>query len=248
MRGFNLQPVTLNLLIINVLVYIIALVSAQSGSNLGFYLSAHYFNVPTFEPYQIVTHMFMHDLMGIRHILFNMLILVMFGNHLERIWGAKRFFIFYFASGIGALALYNIIGMIEVHQIQEALIADGYQIDVVNEGIMGDIHLYLNSFESQALLDRYESYTFSSMAGASGALFGVMAAFAILFPNTELFLFFIPFPIKAKYLIGGYILFEIYNSIYQPNDHIAHLAHVGGAIVGTAFVLYWRRFDKQNFY
>ena len=86
------------------------------------------------------------------------------------------------------------------------------------------------------------------MAGASGALFGVMAAFAILFPNTELYLFFIPFPIKAKYLIGGYILFEIYNSIYQPDDHIAHLAHVGGAIVGTAFVLYWRRFDKQNFY
>lgn len=248
MRGFNLQPVTLNLLIINILVYIIALVSAQSGSNLGSYLSAHYFNVPTFEPYQIVTHMFMHDLMGIRHILFNMLILVMFGNHLERVWGAKRFFIFYFASGIGALVLYNIIGMIEVHQIQEALIADGYQIDVVNEWIKGDMELYPNSAESQALLNRYGFYSFSSMAGASGALFGVMAAFAILFPNTELYLFFIPFPIKAKYLIGGYILFEIYNSIYQPDDHIAHLAHVGGAIVGTAFVLYWRRFDKQNFY
>ena len=155
MRGFNLQPVTLNLLIINILVYIIALVSAQSGSNLGSYLSAHYFNVPTFEPYQIVTHMFMHDLMGIRHILFNMLILVMFGNHLERVWGAKRFFIFYFASGIGALVLYNIIGMIEVHQIQEALIADGYQIDVVNEWIKGDMELYPNSAESQALLNRY---------------------------------------------------------------------------------------------
>src|SRR5690606_14310927 len=112
MRNLSLQPVTTNLLIINILVFIVAMVNFNSGGNLWFDLSAHYFNTPTFKPYQIVSHMFLHSLFGLRHILFNMLILVMFGNHLERIWGAKRFFIFYIASGIGALVLYNIIGMI----------------------------------------------------------------------------------------------------------------------------------------
>ncbi len=86
------------------------------------------------------------------------------------------------------------------------------------------------------------------MAGASGAIFGLLAGFAILFPNTQLMLLFPPIPVKAKWLIGGYLAFEIYSSIYRSNDSIAHLAHVGGAIVGIIMVLYWRKFDKSNFY
>lgn len=247
----NIPVVTKNLLIINVLVYVILMVGLNMGHDmLPFYMSAHYFNSPTFEPYQIVTHMFTHSMTDIFHIVFNMFALVMFGSFLERIWGAKRFFIFYFASGIGALILYNSIGMMEIHQLKQALIADGYNIDVVNEYIWGNnvTQLPIHSAESQGLFNQYTSMVFSSMAGASGAVFGLLAAFAFLFPNTEMMLMFIPFPIKAKYLIGGYIAYELYKSFTISTDNVAHLAHVGGAVVGILMVLYWRKRDRKNFY
>lgn len=247
----NIPVVTKNILIINVLVYIVMMVGVSMGQvMLPFYLSAHYFNAPTFEPYQIVTHMFTHSATDIFHIVFNMLLLVSFGSHLERIWGAKRYFIFYISCGIGALILYNSIGVYEIYQLQEALMAEGYNIDVVNEYLWGENinHLPVLSKDSQQLFDAYSAMVFSSMAGASGAVFGLLAAFAVLFPNTELFLMFIPFPIKAKFLIGGYLAYEIYKSFSIQTDNIAHLAHVGGAIVGILFVLYWRKKDRHNFY
>lgn len=247
----NIPIVTKNILIINILVYVIMIVAVNTGNDmLPFYLSAHYFNAPTFEPYQIVTHMFTHSLTDIFHIIFNMFLLVMFGSHLERIWGAKRYFVFYFACGIGALILYNSIGMIEIHNLKQALIADGYNIDVVNEYIWGGNvkQLPILSANSQELFNQYNEMVFSSMAGASGAIFGLLTAFAILFPNTELMLLFPPIPIKAKYLIGGYLAYEIYKSLTISNDNIAHLAHVGGAIVGIIMVLYWRKKDRHNFY
>ena len=109
-----------------------------------------------------------------------------------------------------------------------------------------DINLL--SDNSQYLLDNYFKYNYSTMLGASGALFGVLAGFALLFPNTELMLIFPPIPIKAKFLIGGYIALEIFQSIKNPHDQIAHLAHVGGAIVGIIIILIWRRTDRKNFY
>lgn len=247
----NIPPVTKNLLLINVVLYVVLLVAVQSGNTeLPFNLSAHYFNSPTFEPYQMVSHMFVHSMGDPFHIIFNMLLLVMFGGHLERVWGAKRYFIFYIACGIGALALYNTIGFIEIHKLQTLIAADGYNIDVVNEYLTGGSvkQLQVNSADSNQLIGDYSKLVFSSMAGASGAIFGLLAGFAILFPNTELMLLFPPIPIKAKWLIGGYLAFEIYSSIYVSNDSIAHLAHVGGAIVGIIMVLYWRKFDKQHFY
>lgn len=249
----NIPVVTKNLLIINVLVYVIMMVGINSGfQELPFYLSAHYFNVPTFQPYQIVSHMFTHSTTSIFHILFNMLLLVMFGSHLERIWGPKRYFIFYFACGVGALILYNSIGMIEVYKIKQALIADGYNMSVINEYLWGNggvKQLPIHSDMSQELFSDYSAMAFSSMAGASGAIFGLLAAFALLFPNTELMLLFPPIPIKAKYLIGGYLAYEIYMSFFSVRvDNIAHLAHVGGAVVGLALVLIWRKKDRQHFY
>ncbi|MBC9811521.1 rhomboid family intramembrane serine protease [Crocinitomicaceae bacterium CZZ-1] len=248
----NIPIVTKNILIINILVYVVMMVGINMGHEmLPFYLSTHYFNAPTFEPYQVVTHMFTHSATDIFHIVFNMLLLVMFGSHLERIWGAKRYFIFYFACGIGALVLYNSIGVVQIHQLKQALIADGYNIDVVNEYIWGGNvrQLPILSANSQELFNEYSEMVFSSMAGASGAIFGLLAAFAILFPNTELMLLFPPIPIKAKYLIGGYLVYEIYMSFFSTKiDNIAHLAHVGGAIVGIVFVLYWRKTDRRNFY
>lgn len=247
----NIPPVTKNLLLLNVIVFIALLVGVQMGNNsLPFYVSTHYFNSPNFEPYQIISHMFVHSMSDPFHIIFNMLLLVMFGGHLERIWGAKRYFIFYFACGIGALVLYNSIGMIEIHNLKNQLIAEGYNIDTLNyyisEQNFREITYMPNS--PKETLDQYILMCMSSMAGASGAIFGLLAGFAILFPNTQLMLLFPPIPVKAKYLIGGYLAFEIYSSIYRSGDSIAHLAHVGGAIVGIIMVLYWRKFDKQNFY
>jgi membrane associated rhomboid family serine protease len=192
----------------------------------------------------------MHSQTDFMHILFNMLLLVMFGAHLERIWGPKRFFIFYIASGLGAFFLYNSIGVWELMQLKSELFNLGYDIDVLNHKISNN---YLDQIEiiqpfHQEALQRYVELTLSNMVGASGALFGVLAGFAVLFPNTQLMLLFPPIPIKAKYLIGAYLLFEIYSSISGPNDNIAHLAHVGGAVIGIALVLYWRKTDRHNFY
>lgn len=247
----NIPPVTKNLLLLNVIIFIALLVGVQTGNeSLPFYVSTHYFNSPMFEPYQIVTHMFVHSMTDPFHIIFNMLLLVMFGGHLERIWGAKRYFIFYFASGVGALVLYNSIGMIEIYNIQKQLTSDGYNIETLNYLISSQSSepLTYHSEISKDLIESYLKLCYSSMAGASGAIFGLLAGFAILFPNTQLMLLFPPIPVKAKWLIGGYLAFEIYSSIYRSNDSIAHLAHVGGAIVGIIMVLYWRKFDKSNFY
>ncbi len=247
----NIPTVTKNILIINILVYVICIVSVQQG-NLEIYksMAAHYINTPLFRPYQIISHMFTHSVDSFFHILFNMMLLVSFGSHLERIWGPKRYFIFYIASGIGAYFLYNSIGAFQFEQISQALIADNYELAVVNEYFWGSniSQLTLKSADSQELLNSYYAIGNSSMVGASGAIFGLLASFAILFPNTQLMLLFPPIPIRAKYLIGGYLAYEVYNSITRPNDQVAHLAHVGGAIVGIILVLIWRKRDRRNFY
>lgn len=232
------------------MLYIVSMILIQNGFDLGQYLGAHYFNSALFQPYQVITHMFMHSAHSIMHILFNMLLLVMFGAHLERLWGPKRFFLFYLASGLGAFFLYNSIGVWELMELKKTLYTMEYDLDILNHKI---INGYLEEIEimqpyHRETLQRYYELTVSSMVGASGALFGVLAGFAVLFPNTQLMLLFPPIPIKAKYLIGAYLLFEIYSSISGPKDNIAHLAHVGGAIVGIALVLYWRKTDKKNFY
>lgn len=254
----NIPPITKNLLLINVTLYIVSLVLAQQGIDLFHTLSAHYINSIFFEPYQVVTHMFMHSSNSFGHILFNMFALVVFGSYLEKVWGAKRYFIVYIASGLGAYLLYNVIGAIELYQLKNELLSSnelqqlGYQNLAQFHARMVELDEIGRMFDSSALgypVGAYSDLNVASMLGASGAIFGLLAAFAILFPNTELYLLFIPFPVKAKYLIGGYVAFEVFNSIqYGSSGTVAHLAHVGGAIVGAAFVLYWRKFDTKNFY
>jgi len=179
-----------------------------------------------------------------------MLLLVMFGGHLERIWGSKRYFIFYIACGLGAIVLYNSIGMFQIYELKNALVADGYDLRILNNQLAAENFdsIQIHSFASQELLQEYINLSFSTLVGASGAVFGLLAGFAMLFPNTELMLLFPPIPIKAKYLIGGYLAFEIYSSIYRSGDQIAHLAHVGGAVVGIIIILIWRKRDRSNFY
>ena len=243
----NLPQVTKNLLLLNVTLYIVCQVLESQGTPVFDKLGSYYFNSPNFQPYQIISHMFMHSKFDLMHIFFNMLLLIMFGGHLERVWGAKRFFIFYFACGFGALLLYNAIGIYQISEMRSTIQNLGYNISDLDYNLVHNINF---SFDSAHLsvLQKYANLISTPMMGASGALFGVLAGFAMLFPNTELMLMFIPVPIKAKYLIGGYLVYEVFNSISQPQDQIAHLAHVGGAIIGITLILVWRKTDRKNFW
>lgn len=246
----NLPQVTKNLLLLNVMFFIVAIVLESKIPGISDKMGAHYFNSPLFEPYQIITYMFMHSLSNPMHIIFNMLLLVMFGGHLERVWGTKKYFIFYMSCGFGSLVLYNSIGVWQIMEIKNQLIAHGYDMTSLNNLIVNKNFnaIELRQAGDQSLVQSYINMTFSSVVGASGAIFGLLAGFGMLFPNTKLMLLFPPIPIKAKYLIGGYLAYEVYNSIFNTGDQVAHLAHVGGAIVGVIFILVWRKKDRQNFY
>lgn len=218
-------PIVLNLIIINALVFL-----AQSASGdmdqlnrVNDLFALHHYKSTEFRPYQLVTHMFMHG--GLFHLLFNMLALWMFGAMIERIWGPKRFLIFYLVCGLGA-ALAQL----------GSYTYDYWQID--------------HSALSSDLYDQYQTaLRLNCTVGASGAIMGVLAAFGYLFPNTKLFIMPIPFPVKAKWAIIGIIALDVFGGISRtPNDNIAHFAHVGGALIGFLIVLYWNKTNKQTFY
>jgi len=241
----NIPQVTKNILILNVLFFLATIVFESKDVFLINSLGAHYINSPRFEPYQIITHFFMHA--GIWHLFMNMYLFVILGSYLERLWGEKRFFIFYVASAMGAFVLYNSIGVYELMQLKKQIISLGYNLAEINEHLKtGTSFTYMS--KDSIVINHYVEMVNTPMVGASGAVFGIMAAFAILFPNTEFMIYF-AIPVKAKFLVGGYFLWELYNSIYvTPGDNVAHLAHVGGAIVGAAIILYWRKTDKKNFW
>lgn len=256
----NIPQVTKNFLIINVLLYLVMQIFLfNGGPDLTRYLSSHYVLSPLFEPYQSISHMFMHSARDFTHIFFNMFLLVIFGSHLERIWGAKRYFIFYFISGIGAFLLDNIIHGYQMIQMQEQLTNMGVSVDalhgltrVYNSTSQAELNeLFrgmVDTMESANLANQYLKLTLMNGIGASGAIFGLLAAFALLFPNTELYLMFIPVPVKAKYLIGVYVLYEAYQSFAGSADNINHIAHLGGALTGAIIVLIWRKTDRKNFF
>ncbi len=191
--------VTKNLLLLNIVFYIVTLIFGSRGIQLIPILGAHYVNSPLFEPYQIVTHFFMHDDQSFMHIFFNMFGLVMFGSLLEKIWGPKRFFIFYFACGLAAAVT----------------------------------HLVLQN---------------APAVGASGAIMGLFAAFAYLFPNTQLVIFPIPVPVKAKYAVAIMAAFDLFGGVYSAGSNIAHFAHLGGLVMGFILVLIWNKTNKKTFY
>lgn len=220
-------PVVLNLIIINTLIYFAQqvfggssiLVGGTEESNRVYDMFAlHHYKSQFFQPYQIVTHMFMHG--SFFHLLFNMLALWMFGSFIERLWGPKRFLLFYLVCGVAA-ALTQMAS---------------YAYDFANA------ERDINSM-------KYAMSQYSATVGASGAIMGVLAAYGYLFPNTQLFIMPIPFPVKAKWAIIGIIALDVFGGISQtPNDNVAHFAHVGGALVGFLIVLYWNKTNKQTFY
>lgn len=243
----NIPPITKNILIINVLLFVATFVF-QGRIDLLSVLGAYSFNSPNFQPYQVVTHFFMHA--NVMHIAFNMFGVVIFGSHLERIWGAKRFFFFYILSALGAYFLYAGISTYQTMQMKNEIIQlYGQETFSTVQQVARDFAQTGRSFHPIPPLGiEYANKILVPMIGASGALFGIMAAFALLFPNTELFLMFIPFPVKAKYLVGGYFILEVFLGFGSfQGDSVAHFAHVGGAIVGFILVKLWQR-DNTRFY
>ncbi len=221
MNSFNiLPPVIKNLLIINVLVFL----ATWAFPNLLEKIALYYISSPQFQPYQFVTHLFTHGSMG--HIFFNMFALWMFGAVLENYWGPKRFLIYYFVCGLGAALFYTAVHAFEIHQIT------GEYLPTLNELN----NSYRNFSEDQIAK---MGAIFSPTVGASGAVYGVLIAFGMLFPNTLIYIYFL-IPLKAKYLVIILIAIELYLGFAnKPADNIAHFAHLGGALFGFLLIKAW---------
>jgi len=237
-RFGNTPPVTKNLIIINVVMLVGAMLIQRFGANLNAVLGMFYFQSPLFAPWQIVTHMFMHG--GIGHIFFNMYALWIFGKTLESVWGSKRFLIYYLATGLGAAFFHQLVNYIQFAPDIAALKA-AYSVDVINNALLNEILQPGNQFYAVG------RELIRPTVGASGAVYGVLLAFGMLFPNTPLFLMFIPIPIKAKWLVIGFGVLELYLGITQSGGNIAHFAHLGGMIFGFILIRYWNKFTR-NFY
>lgn len=241
----KLTPVTKNIIILCVVVYILSYFFPY----LNQILSAYYPMSPNFRSWQIITHMFMHAPMGegigITHILFNMLTLWSFGPVLENFLGGKKYAILYFASGIGAFVLFNLFNFYEVLQLTSALQEQGVNIaDLYHKAsftYVGDMKVSATSQQGITLAKELFGVLQSPMMGASGAIFGVVAGFATLFPDAKLYMMFIPIPIKAKYLLIGAVALSIYLQLSGGMPGIAHMAHVGGALTGFLLIKYWNK-------
>lgn len=197
----------------------------SQGINFTGYLGMFPFQSEYFKPYQIVTHMFMHG--GVGHIFFNMFALWMFGAPLENVWGPKRFLTFYLITGLGAALLHQGVNAFEFYQLQQAIAEGGSN----------------GAYARQMLQFKLDIPT----VGASGAVFGILTAFGVLFANSMIYVYFL-FPVKAKYFVTVLILIELYTGfVNNPADNIAHFAHLGGALFGFILLKIWQR-DRRKFY
>lgn len=255
----QITPVVKQLLIINILFYI----GSQFVPQAYDFLALYYFDNEQFGYWQLLTHMFMHaPYPNVMHIAFNMFALYSFGSALEHFWGGKKFIFFYITCGLGAAMLQLGINYIELQQtLQPAAYlnlshAELYQIlnAPLNETeFMSTIRNVMSSGHPTAKLTedatisliRAASESRGIMVGASGAIYGLLVAFAFMFPNAELMMMFIPIPIKAKYFVPGMITLDLVlglsSSYYGNGGGIAHFAHVGGAIFGFMLMWYWRK-------
>ena len=235
----NTPPVTKNLLIINLVMFLGTMLFGRVFNiNLSGLLGLFYFQSPYFGPWQIVTHMFMHG--GITHIFFNMWALWMFGKTLESVWGGKRFLIYYLATGLGAAFFHTLVLYFQLGP-EVAELKTVYSVDHINGKLLNEIMKPGNPYYELGRALR------TPTVGASGAVYGVLLAFGMLFPNTPLFIIPIPFPIKAKWLVIGFGALELFLGVSQSGDNIAHFAHLGGMIFGFILIRYWNRFTR-NFY
>lgn len=263
--GFmGLTPIVKNLIIINVL-FFLAMMGVENitrgGTDLNDVLGLHYWGSDKFEPYQFVTYMFMHG--GFSHIFFNMFAVWMFGNVLEQVWGPKRFLIYYLVTGVGAGVLHMLIMWFQFSGLQaeintfmlqptpvdfEALVQHSFEGRYNPEALAQLVHNWTLapadpvwiSEASKALQSLLSAQMDIPTVGASGAVFGILLAFGMLFPNSLLYLYF-AIPIKAKWFVILYGGFELYSGIANnPGDNVAHFAHLGGMLFGFILIRFWK--------
>lgn len=231
----QLTPVTKGIIIINVLLFAATFLFKP----LEIILAGFFPLSPNFRFWQVISHMFMHG--GIGHILFNMLTLASFGPVLEKVLGSQKFLIFYFACGLGSFVLFNAWNYYQYQDLANTLTQSG--VDVVD--LYNKANRYSSEFasvEGNPDSQKFWGILAGPMVGASGAIFGVVAAFALLFPNAELFFMFIPFPVKAKYLLPIIVIASLYFGFKQFQwDNIAHFAHLGGALIGYIWIRVWMK-------
>ncbi len=256
--GFQELPVVVkNLLIINVLVFLLTQALGARGIDLDNYLALHYWQSPKFKWWQLVTHMFMHGNWG--HIFFNMFALWMFGRILENMWGPKRFLIFYLVCGVGAALCHLGVLTFEFTRFWDAYVQ--YQQNPTFNAFAAFLKHYVPNYNPSALngwdpqssvyeIGRYyrENMLNEATVGASGAIFGLLFAFGYLFPNTMLYVYF-AIPVKAKWFVAIYALVELYSGIENSaGDNIAHFAHLGGMLFAFIMLRLWRKKIRNQFY
>lgn len=232
-----------HLIIINVLLYLIARFPFPALENI---FALHFPLSKDFHFYEFISSMFMHSTTNLMHILFNMLALWMFGSPLEQLWGRNKFLFFYFSAGIGAGIIYTVVNYFQFNHVYDQLISMG----IKNSDIQNILSRNFNNIEGDIgktaqlkLQTLFEIYN-SSAIGASGAIYGVLVAFGMKFPNAKLALIFFPVPIAAKYFIPALIAMDLFSgvtgfSIFGAGN-IAHFAHVGGALIGFLIAWYWK--------
>ncbi|MFT5511999.1 MAG: membrane associated rhomboid family serine protease [Bacteroidia bacterium] len=238
-----LTPVVKNLLIINGLLFLAKFILAKRGVDLDTLFGLFHPYSSDFRPWQLLTHMFMHA--DIRHIFGNMLGLFFFGRMLEARWGGQRFLFFYLISGFSAVLLhygiihYQMIQLMANMSPEFIALAKERGVDLYNSG----------NFFNRPDLVQLGIYIGVPTIGASGAVFGILGGCLILFPNTQLYLLFPPIPIKLKYAITFYGLYELFSGIANiPGDNIAHFAHLGGLAAGIILVKYWNKTRRDSFF
>lgn len=212
--GFNMPPITKNLLIINILMFLASFVLLRYGIDLNALLGLHFFKASGFRLDQIFTYLFMHG--SFEHLFFNMFALWMFGRIIEQVMGPKRFLTYYLVCGIGAGLMQELVQYIHYLSILPEL-----------PPVSGD-----------QLADALNGW---NTVGASGAIYGILLAFGMTFPDERMFIIPIPVPIKAKYFVVGYAVVELLSAMLRSGDGVAHMAHLGGMLFGLLLLLHWRR-------
>lgn len=241
----QITPTVKQLLIINVLFFIGSQIVGQEAYRL---LSLYYLENPNFQIWQPFTHMFMHAaLPNFAHILFNMFALYSFGSALEHLWGGKKFLFFYISCGLGAALLHTGVNYYQFQEGYNLLIDNGFSSVEIQQLLNGEsVPLGARQAIDQSLLMEFVDAYRVPAVGASGAIYGLLVAFAFMFPNAELGFMFIPIPIKAKYFVPGLLFIDLFlalkgKSIFGGGSGIAHFAHIGGALVGFLMMWFWKK-------
>ena len=230
----NIPPVTKSIIIINAIVWAVMMIMPQSAAeSIIDFGGLHYLQAPDFNPIQLFTYMFMHSTRDFAHILFNMFTLFMFGITLERVLGSERFLFYYISCGVGAALIQEAVWAVTWEDLFVKQIANFQNVDFdeVRQAIdsalaMGQELPFLNNLIT---------------IGASGAIYGVLLAFGMIFPNRPLYLMFVPIPIKAKWMVLGYGVIELLIGLSEANDGVAHFAHLGGMIFGFIMIYIWKK-------